>query len=150
MCDDAADNHGGAPQSAVIGQGGFRRHPSDMRRCLAALFPPLPAPAAEVDLELVLPADASGSIDEAEIRLQREGQAEAIPHPDVIGTVRSTMTGTTAVTSVTSAANQAVVVDWTVIDSEPVAGVSARRLRVAPRQAFGRDAIGRPCKRESA
>ena len=37
--------------------------------------------AERVDLELVLLADASGSIDEAEIRFQRQGYASAITHP---------------------------------------------------------------------
>jgi hypothetical protein len=41
-------------------------------------------PAESVDLELVLLADASGSIDNAEIRFQREGYAAAITHPDVL------------------------------------------------------------------
>jgi hypothetical protein len=37
-----------------------------------------PARAEEVDLELVLLADASGSIDINEIRFQRQGYAEAL------------------------------------------------------------------------
>ena len=35
----------------------------------------------EVDVELVFLADASGSIDDAEIKFQRRGYAEAIVHP---------------------------------------------------------------------
>ncbi len=41
----------------------------------------------EVDLELVLLADASGSIDQAEIRFQRRGYASAIMHPQVLATI---------------------------------------------------------------
>ena len=41
---------------------------------VACLLPAFrPAAAEPVDLELVLAADASGSIDDGEIRLQREG-----------------------------------------------------------------------------
>ena len=45
----------------------------------------MPALAAErVDLELVLATDTSRSIDESEARLQREGVAAALRHPDII------------------------------------------------------------------
>ena len=37
-----------------------------------------------VDLELVLAADGSGSIDDAELRLQREGYARAVRNPRVL------------------------------------------------------------------
>ena len=44
------------------------------------------AEAAErVDLELVLLADGSRSIDDAEIRFQRQGYAAAFTHPEVLG-----------------------------------------------------------------
>ncbi|MGD9741241.1 MAG: DUF1194 domain-containing protein, partial [Dongiaceae bacterium] len=44
-----------------------------------------PAAAAEpVDLELVLAGDASGSIDNAEMRMQRQGYAAAITDPEVL------------------------------------------------------------------
>jgi Protein of unknown function (DUF1194) len=47
-----------------------------------------PAAAAErVDLELVLLADASGSIDDAEIFFQRQGYAAAITHPAVLDAI---------------------------------------------------------------
>ncbi len=37
-----------------------------------------------VDLELVLAADGSGSIDDAELALQREGYADAVRNPRVL------------------------------------------------------------------
>ena len=43
--------------------------------------------AEEVDLELVILADASRSIDNAEIRFQRQGYADAVTHPDVLGAI---------------------------------------------------------------
>jgi Protein of unknown function (DUF1194) len=45
---------------------------------LSALLPAAPASAAEVDVELVLAADGSGSIDHDELAPQREGYAAAL------------------------------------------------------------------------
>lgn len=101
-----------------------------------------PISAQEVDLELVLLADASGSITQAEIDFQREGYAAAITHPDVLAAIRSNLTGTIAVIYVEWAANQVVVVDWTVIDGEATAGAFAAALLEPPRLATGRNAIG--------
>jgi hypothetical protein len=42
------------------------------------------AAAEPVDLELVLAADASGSIDDGEIALQREGYAAAISSGEIL------------------------------------------------------------------
>jgi hypothetical protein len=95
-----------------------------------------------VDLELVLLADASGSIDQEEVEFQRQGYATAITHPDVLYAISSTLTGTIAVTYVEWAANQAVVVDWTVIDGPEAAQAFAGRLLDPPRLATGRNAIG--------
>lgn len=50
-------------------------------------IPGLTAAAEPVDLELVLLADASRSIDDGEIRLQRRGYAAAITHPDVLAAI---------------------------------------------------------------
>ena len=69
--------------------------------------------AEEVELELVLLADASGSITEAEIEFQRNGYAEAITDARVLAAIRNSAYGAIAVTYVEWAANTAVVVDWT-------------------------------------
>ncbi len=113
-----------------------------MRALIPLLFVPLPLAAQEVDLELVLLADASGSIDEEEIEFQRQGYATATTSPEVLYAISSTMTGTIAITYVEWAANQAVVVDWTVIDGEAAAQAFAARLLDPPRMAYGRNAIG--------
>ncbi len=101
-----------------------------------------PLHAQEVDLELVLLADASGSITEAEIDFQRQGYAAAITDPAVLAAIRNNLTGTIAVTYVEWAANQVVVVDWTVIDGEATAQAFATALLGPPRLATGRNAIG--------
>lgn len=101
-----------------------------------------PLHAQEVDLELVLLADASGSIDQAEIDFQRQGYAQAITHPDVLAAIASTLTGTIAVTYVEWAANQAIVADWTIIETPEDAEAFAAALLAPPRLASGRNAIG--------
>ena len=103
----------------------------------------LPAAAEEVDLELVLLADASGSITESEILFQRQGYADAITDPAVLSAIAGTNHGAIAVTYVEWAANTAVVVEWTKIDGPQSAAVFAQAIIDNPRQAFGRNAIGR-------
>lgn len=98
----------------------------------------------ETDLELVLLADATGSIDNAEIRFQRRGYADAITSQQVMNAIRSGFLGSIAVTYVEwgDSASQDIVVDWTLIDSPEAADAFAARLMQAPRRAFGRNAIG--------
>lgn len=98
----------------------------------------------EVDLELVLLADATGSIDEAEIRFQRQGYAEAIVHPEVISAIQGSGNGRIAVTYVEwgHAASQHVVVGWTLIDGDATAAAFADALMLPPRLANGGNAIG--------
>ncbi|MEM6461015.1 MAG: DUF1194 domain-containing protein [Pseudomonadota bacterium] len=98
----------------------------------------------ETDLELVLLADASGSIDDAEIRFQRRGYAEAITSPQVLNAIGSGLLGSIAVTYVEwgDFTSQDVVVEWSVIDSPQAAADFAARLMEAPRRASGQNAIG--------
>ena len=107
---------------------------------LALLASPLHA--QEVDLELVLLADASGSITQGEIEFQRQGYATAITDPAVLNAILSNLTGSIAVTYVEWAANQVPVVGWTIIDSEATAAAFAADILAPPRLATGRNAIG--------
>lgn len=115
---------------------------------LVALGMATPAPVRaqeRVDLELVLLADASGSIDFAEIRFQREGYAQAILDPQVLWAIENGgALGRIAVAYVewAGANSQDVVVDWMVIDGTAAAAEFGRRLRAEPRRAFGSNAIG--------
>ncbi len=97
-----------------------------------------------VSLELVLLADATGSIDDAEIRFQREGYARAITDPAVISAIRNTAYGRIALTYVEwgDDTSQDVVVTWTEIDGADSAKNFADALLVPPRRAHGRNAIG--------
>jgi hypothetical protein len=113
-----------------------------MRIAMVLPFLALPASAQEVDLELVLLADASGSITQSEIDFQRQGYASAITDPAVLAVIANTLTGSIAVTYVEWAGNQATVVDWTIIDGPEAAQGFAAALLAPPRQAYGRNAIG--------
>ncbi len=104
----------------------------------------LAAAQPQVDLELVLLADATGSIDDGEIRFQREGYAQAITDPTVISAIRSTAYGQIAITYVEwgDLGSQDVVVGWTVVDGPRAAHAFATALLDPPRRARGRNAIG--------
>ena len=114
-----------------------------MRHVLTALaLLATPLAAQDTDLELVLLADASGSIDASEIAFQREGYATAITDPEVLAAIENTAYGSIAVTYVEWAANQAVVAPWTRIATLEQAEAFAAQLLDKPRQAYGRNAIG--------
>jgi hypothetical protein len=98
-----------------------------------------------VDLELLLLADATSSIDPIELALQRQGYAAALVDADVLAAIRNGgALGRIAVAYVewASARRQEVVVDWTVVDDVASAQDFAGRLLVAPRRVSGVNAIG--------
>lgn len=115
-----------------------------MRYLILALFlaTPLAAQEIETDLELVLLADASGSIDADELLFQRQSYATAITDPAVVSAIQNTLYGSIAVTYVEWAATQATVVGWTVITDMDSATAFANALIGPPRQARGGNAIG--------
>lgn len=96
----------------------------------------------EAGLELVLLADASGSIDTEELAFQRQGYALALTDPQVIAAIEDSIYGTVAVTYVEWATNTAVVVGWTIIDGQETAEAFAAALIHPPRLARGSNAIG--------
>jgi len=107
----------------------------------------LVAPAARagepVDMLLVLAADVSRSVVEPKFRLQREGAAAAITHPDVLHVITSGTHRRIAVCFVewATAGQQTVVVEWTAIGSAADARSFGDRLIEAPRSFAGSTAI---------
>lgn len=97
-----------------------------------------------VDLELVLLADSTGSIDDREIFFQRQGYADAITDPDILAAIALGPDQKIAVTYVEwgDEDSQEVVVPWTIIDGPESAAEFAKALMAEPRKAFGRNAIG--------
>lgn len=101
------------------------------------------ARAQSVDLELVLAADGSGSIDDDELRLQREGWAGALTSPDVLAAINSGLIGAIAVAYVEWGGpySQVTVVDWQIIRDAASAEDFAAKLRTRPRGAVGYNSI---------
>ncbi len=104
---------------------------------------PRPAAAQFVDLELVLAADGSGSIDEDEFRFQREGYAAAITSEAVLRSIQAGRHGAMALAFVEWAAPESVhtIVDWQVIRTAEDAKAFAAQLLAAPRVAWGFNSI---------
>jgi hypothetical protein len=103
---------------------------------LAAVLAAAPANAAEmpVDLELVLAVDISGSVDEVEARLQREGYIAALRHPDVVAAIQGGMFGRIALIYVEWAGDlyQRTMLDWTLVENPAGADAFADALAEAP------------------
>ena len=122
-------------------------HPS--RRSLtllglaAAVTPPVAGAAEPVDMLLVLAADVSRSVTESKFKLQREGAAAAITHPDVVRAITSGPHRRIAVCFLewATAGQHAVVIDWVAIDGEAAARRFGDRLVEMPRSFSGSTSI---------
>ena len=117
--------------------------PSDhpFRLCFAALAlalatAPLPARAADiaVDLELVLAADVSGSMDDFELALQRQGYLKALTSPRVIKAIQSGEHRRIAIAFVEWAGPhwQNLVADWTLVHDMASARAFAGMIGESP------------------
>jgi hypothetical protein len=119
-----------------------------MRAILVAAFLLIAATevkAQGVDLELVLAVDASGSIDEDELLLQRKGYADAFQNPRVLNAIRSGYHRRIAVMFLEWAAVgcERVVVDWTALSDAASAKAFADAMMAGPHSHCpGGNAIG--------
>jgi hypothetical protein len=97
------------------------------------------AAAEPVDIELVLSVDSSGSIDNGEFALQREGYAQALTHPEVVDAIRRGPHRAIAVTFIEWSGPdiRTQVVGWTRVAGPADAQAVAAILRSAPRTIFG-------------
>src|SRR3974390_958312 len=105
-------------------------------------FPSEPR-AAGADLEIILAADVSRSIDDAEFELQRKGYAAALTDPRVLTAIhgRTNGSGGRCFIEWSGEEDQQVVVDWTEIRDEEDAGSVAAAIIAAPRSFMGRTSI---------
>lgn len=126
--------------------------PSSARRLRSAALVLLLAVAApqvraqgEVDLQLVLAVDASGSVDEREYALQMTGIAAAFRDPGVLAAIAEGYHGKIAVTLVTWAesAGPKDASPWHVIGNGESAERFARLAEGFPRRVLGGTGIGR-------
>ncbi len=97
------------------------------------------APSHAVDLELILMADGSGSVDDEEFILQRRGTAKALRDPAIIKAIRGGILGRIALSYVEWSGPELKVpiVDWTVIQSEADITAFAKTLEDHPRELYG-------------
>lgn len=86
--------------------------------------------ANKVDLELILAVDISYSMDEDELRLQREGYVSAIRSRQVIEAIKQGVYGRIAVAYVewAGAEQQTMLIDWQIIDGPQSAQTFADKL----------------------
>jgi len=107
------------------------------------LSPPAVRAADPVDLLLVLAADVSRSVTEPKFKLQREGAAAAITHPEVVRAITSGPNRRIAVCFLewATAGQQNVVIDWTVIADAESARSFGGKLVELPRSFSGSTAI---------
>jgi hypothetical protein len=100
------------------------------------------APAAaqsEVDLQLVLAVDASGSVSQERFELQKQGYAAAFRHPRVLQAILSGINQSIAVTMFqwTGPALQVMTVRWRLLNDAGSIRAFADAIEAAPRQLFG-------------
>jgi len=103
---------------------------------LAAALATAPVRAADipVDLELVLAADVSGSMDYVELTLQRQGYLKALTNPRVVKAIRSGEHRRIAIAFVEWAGPhwQHLVADWTLIHDMSSARAFAAKIGESP------------------
>jgi hypothetical protein len=97
-----------------------------------------------VDTALVLAVDASGSIDEAEFRLQKEGIAAAVRSPRVVDAIAGGGHGRVAIAYVEwgSPGGPRTVVGWAFVSDAGSAAGLAEAILAAPRSRQSYNAIG--------
>ena len=103
---------------------------------LALLAWSSPVTAAEqVDLKLVIATDVSGSINDEESRIQREGTAEAFLDENVVKAIRNGSLGRIAVAMIdfSSPDYDKVIIDWQIIRDKASATNFAEMVRASPR-----------------
>jgi hypothetical protein len=104
-----------------------------------ALLPGAARAEKPVDMLLVLATDVSRSVTEPKFRLQRDGTAAALTHPDVLKAITAGPNRRIAVCLVewAAAGMQTVVVDWAAIASESDARRFGDRVVETPRSFAG-------------
>jgi len=98
---------------------------------------------AEIDLEVILAADVSRSIGDAEFDLQRKGYAAAPTDPRVLAAIQGRSSAAVSVCFIEWSGDeeQQVIVNWTEIRDVEDAGSVAAAILAAPRSFMGRTSI---------
>src|SRR6201994_4141859 len=101
------------------------------------------APAATVDVELILAVDGSYSMDLDELAIQREGYAQAIVSKEFLQALKTGPNGKVAVTYFEWAASsdQKIIIPWRVIDGPESADAVAAEIMKTPIRRASRTSI---------
>ncbi len=103
-----------------------------MRLALAVLIALATTPARACDLALILAVDVSGSVDEDEYAIQRDGLARALAD-SVVREALVNARARVAVVQWTGASRQAVTVPWTAVEDHEAAHRLAATVAADPR-----------------
>lgn len=105
---------------------------------VAAGAPAVQAQGLPVDLELILAVDCSGSVDEVEAQLQREGYIAALTSDRVINAIKSGENRRIGVAYVEWAGEiyQRIIVDWTIVEDADSAKAVAAKIAASPYMAL--------------
>jgi len=127
----------------------FRCTPRLLATAILSLAPAvtpgdLLAQSRDVDLQLVLAVDSSGSVNFREFELQAVGIAHALRDPEVIEAIEHWTPGGIAVSVVqwSGQRQQVVAVDWTVVGDRVSVHALATRIEAMGRSMIGETAIG--------
>ena len=104
----------------------------------------LSAPATQqVDLKLVLATDVSGSINDEEFDLQRQGTADAFMDPEVVKSIQNGALGRIAVAmfDFSSPEYAKVIIDWHIIRDKASATAFSELVRNSPRSPGRRTSV---------
>ncbi|MPZ58703.1 MAG: DUF1194 domain-containing protein [Rhizobiales bacterium] len=123
-------------------RGGRLRHWLVCWSRVAALLIAAGSPAAaqtQVDLQLVLAVDASGSVSHQRFELQKRGYIAAFRHPQILQAILSGLNQSIAVTMMqwTGPALQVITAKWTLINDVGSIRAFADAIDQTPRQLFG-------------
>jgi Protein of unknown function (DUF1194) len=121
--------------------------PSLLALLAGLAFLPQPVSSAgapqQVDLKLVLAVDVSGSIDNDEVQLEREGTADAFMDPEVVRAIQNGSLGRIAVAMIdfSSQPYNKIVADWHIIRDRQTSAQFSDLVRKLPRSVGHRTSI---------
>lgn len=100
--------------------------------------------AQTVDVALVIVDDVSGSINDDEYRLEKQGYYDAFTNPAVISAIQGGPMGSIAVSFIefAGAGQVETVLPWTILKDADTAKAFAEKMQAAPRSSWGHTAIG--------
>jgi len=121
---------------------------SKRKKIFLSILPPIalvmPAAGVEVDSELMLLIDVSGSVDSSEYSLMMGGYERAFRNSSVVDAIQSGRVGSIAASVVfwSGASEQSIGLDWVLIDSPQSANAFADGISGLTRPFSGMTAIG--------